>query len=112
MDKEKQKAYELFLELHGYEVTDSSVGHLQVLMDAMGIFNERNKKYRDLWKRSGWLSHVHHIRHKVARMFSIFWGTDAWKDEDDPLDDAFDNINYTVFFIRAFRDGDERGTLW
>lgn len=93
------------------EQYESAVDQLRVMVEVLAIMIERNKKYRDLWRKAGWLSHVHHIRHKAARLMNTFWGQkDVPKDAD--LDDAFDLINYTIYFIRSYRDGNERGTLW
>lgn len=90
---------------------ESTVGHFEVLMDATSKFVERNKRYKDLWKKGGWLAHLIHVRQKVNRAIQLFMDTDAHTTIDEPLDDSIDAINYEVFFVRKYREGDKSGGM-
>jgi len=75
---------------------------LTVLVECLKIFDERNSKYKDLWKEVGQDDNLHHMKHKVARVDMMF------RSGETDVDDALDLINYAVFFIRNGRTQDER----
>lgn len=93
------------LAMIGVPLSDTNVEHFQVLWAAMNLFDNRNSRYRDNWRRYGWRDSLHHCRSKLSRMFSLFGSDDPNKD----LDDALDLINYAAFFIRNVKDGNEHG---
>jgi len=77
---------------------DETLEHVGVLFEAVALYEEREKKYKGLWKEGGVADSLRHITSKSARVHAIGEGrTD--------LDDALDLINYTVFLIRNFRAG-------
>lgn len=89
---------------------ESAIDVLMVYEEALRKFTERNAVYQDLWRRSGWLMNLVHIKHKADRLMRIFWGKLHNKEGEEPdLDDGFDLMNYTVFFIITHRKGDARG---
>lgn len=88
-----------FLEANGFESTKTNVYQMRVYMKAMYIFAERNERYKDLWKKSGWFGNIFHIHHKALRLFRNFIREGG---EGEPsLDDAYDLINYAAFAIRC-----------
>lgn len=99
------------LRTHPDELVDSAVGHFEVLLEAQGKFIDRNLRYKDLWRKGGWLAHLIHVRQKVNRALQMFMDTDAHETVDEPLDDSIDGINYEVFFIRKYREGDKSGGM-
>lgn len=86
----------------GREPTESERAHFSSLMDAFQIFMERNQVYEDLWQDYGWMDSLTHIRSKSLRLIRKFWRDEAPEDADGLLDDAYDLINYSVFFIRNY----------
>lgn len=75
-----------------------------VFMMAMGIFIERNERYDDLWSESNCPNTLHQVKHKFARIKSIFGG-EKYRPVEDPLNDWYDLLNYSVFFIRHWVSG-------
>lgn len=85
---------------------------LEILVEALNKFQERNAKYQDLWKEGGWGDSAHHVRHKAARVAMCLRGSkneDGHYSSGDPVhlvdleEDAIDLINYSVFFVRNVR---------
>lgn len=93
------------------ELQQSAVEQFSVFLDAMEKFVERNHKYKDLWKKNGWLAHLIYVRMKVQRAVHMFMDTDSYKDHDDPLDDTHDAMNFQAFFVRKFKEGDRSGGM-
>lgn len=118
---------EHILHLMGVEPNYGSIQHFRVLAEAMYVYQERNAKYGDLWKRFGWMGNAMHIASKAARITRVFWkqkGEPArevvsLKADGDVLrerssydyDDAIDLINYCAFFVLNLQDGNELGDL-
>jgi hypothetical protein len=94
-------------------------------MEALAVYKERNARYGDAWRRSGWRGTLTDLRRKIERAWSFLWSAEprdvvevqAWQDADpkpidaDPVDvdDLIDIINYAVFSIRAVREGNRDG---
>lgn len=97
---------ERFCELRDGDNYESAVEVFDVFLEAMRTFAERNRKYEDLWRRAGWLMMLMHTRHKSDRLMQVFWGKE---NKEGDLDDGFDLMLYTVFFIIGHRQGDSRG---
>jgi hypothetical protein len=92
----------------GYPEDDAHVEQFRVLMEAFDVFMERNARYRDVWKGSGYRGSLFDLRKKITRMWSVFW--QGHPDEKaKECDDALDVINYAAFFVRNVRDGNEYG---
>ncbi len=89
----------------GYKPTPTSVEQLAVLMEAFAIFQERNGRYRDEWRRTGWRGALFETRKKVSRVWQCFWTGASTKDPAMLYDDVFDAINFMIFFVRLHRDG-------
>lgn len=78
---------------------------LGIFEDCLEIFCQRNVRYEDLWKQYGWNDTLVHMRSKVGRTDKQWWLKGA-EDATDltELDDAYDLINYTMFFIMNVMD--------
>lgn len=106
------------LKAAGLEISETNREQMAVFLDAMTIFQERNARYGDLWKEYGWRGNLLHVQSKAARVRRVWWdghriqvpdlGTAVDHLQSD-LDDAYDLLNYTVFFIRNVEDGNELG---
>ena len=77
---------------------------LLVLQEAFEKFQERNKKYKDLWKKGGWLDSAHHIRSKSERIVNLLSTGATLEEAELHIEDAVDLINYAAFFIRNVRE--------
>lgn len=115
----EEMAQEELLALRGIEPNEANIAQLEVLLRALRIYDERNKRYRDQWKESGWMGALYDVRKKAARLFRQFWGEGtAQKDAGDGAgeawltqnDDAYDLINFAAFFLRGREEGNEWGT--
>ncbi len=94
------------LGLMGFDPEDTTiVQQACVLFEALRIFQERNARYQDAWKRTGWRGNLVDLRKKIERLWAEFW----YGNQENP-DDAFDIINFTAFFIRNHIEGNEEGT--
>jgi hypothetical protein len=93
----------------GYPTDATTVAQLRVMMEAFAIFVERNGRYRDEWRRTGWRGAMFEMRKKISRVWQVFWAGKATKAPDLLYDDALDAINFTCFFIRLHR---EAGPDW
>jgi hypothetical protein len=107
------------------ELAESAKAQEAVLMEALAVYKERNARYGDAWRRSGWRGTLTDLRRKIERAWSFLWSAEprdvvevqAWQDADpkpidaDPVDvdDLIDIINYAVFSIRAVREGNRDG---
>lgn len=90
-------------------------------MEALAIYRERNAKYGDAWRRSGWRGTLTDLRRKIERAWSFLWHAEPVKmvtidsepgdphPQDPDFDDVFDIINYAAFTIRAGREGNRDG---
>lgn len=86
----------------------------EILMEALKVYAERNKKYRDNWKRMGWRGQLVRVRERAERLWDEFWNKPSVPlviGEYD-VDDAIDLINFVGFLIRAIRAENRDGTWW
>lgn len=97
-----------FLEASGIDTTTTNLTQLYTFIEALQIFDSR-KVYGDVWRRYGALSNLLSIARKVDRLMQIFWFGKGEIDHKDSLDDAYDLLNYTAFFIRNATDNNIKG---
>lgn len=88
------------------------IQHLGVFMRAMEVYSERNKSYKDNWKKMGWRGMLVRIRERQERLWDNFWNGEPEPANLDGLDDAIDLINFAGFFVRAVDEGNRDGTWW
>ena len=107
---EKQARASAAMQAAGFsDVSQSELEQMVVFLECFELFREKNKTYQDLWRVDGWIGIVHHIRHKSLRIWRLFG-----RHQDDEAipkdDDAYDLINYLVFFLRLLRAGNKYGS--
>lgn len=99
-----------------------------VLMQALLIYQERNGKYKDNWRRFGWRGCLFRVRERAERLWDNLWdatplSVDAMVEPPDPhgphrlaggadSDDALDCINLLGFLVRAIRSRNRDGEWW
>lgn len=96
----------------------SNLEQLNVMLEALKIYEERNQKYKDNWRRQGWRSCLFDLRRKVERVWDTFWNhpdspcEEGWPTDREPpdLDDALDTINFAALATRAVREGNRDGS--
>jgi hypothetical protein len=108
MAGDRYKATVHFLEALGIEPTSEALTQLNVLVEALLIHNSR-KIYGTVWQRYGWLSNLLSIARKADRLMQTFWFGPGSLDHKPSTDDAYDLINYAVFFIRNVEADNARG---
>ena len=86
-----------------------------VFARALEIHNQHSGN-RDIFRQSGWRGALVDMHKKFDRVWGRFWGQDivhgASSSEDDLnklLDDAYDLLNYTGFFIQQVLDNNPDG---
>lgn len=97
-----------FLQLLDIDPTSEALTQLNVLVEALLIHNSR-KIYGTAWQRYGWLSNLLSIARKADRLMQVFWFGPGNLDHKPSTDDAYDLINYAVFFIRNVEADNARG---
>jgi hypothetical protein len=99
--------------------TEAERAQASVLIEALEVYAERNKKYNDNWRRMGWRGQLIRVRERAERLWDYLWDG-APRDASDialphapyDVDDALDLINFAGFLVRAVRDGNRDGTWW
>lgn len=96
----------------GIEENEENIDQLAVFLTALKLFDDRNRTYRNIWETYGALSNLLRAATKVDREMEIWWhqGLENPLLHKEALDDAFDAINYLVFFIRCVRSGNITGS--
>lgn len=110
-EHENHAAAVAFLEGLGLDGDPSLIEQACVMGECLTLMAERNGRYHDLWKRDGWLGNVFQLTHKASRIRRLFFDRASHGEAvatPDP-DDAFDLINYAIFFIRCLRESNRTG---
>lgn len=96
----------------GIEESDENIEQLAVFLTALKLFDDRNRTYNNIWETYGALSNLLRAATKVDREMEIWWHSAApdCLGHKEALDDAFDALNYIVFFIRCVRAGNITGS--
>lgn len=81
------------------EPDDEDMQHLEVLLDAFVQFHNKNRTYGGAWRKLGALNNLLRMATKVNRLLEMYWHNE-YNRKDPDLDDAYDTINYAVFFMR------------
>lgn len=71
-----------------------------VLLNALNIFQERNRIRGDLWAENSIQDHLRMVDEKLRRIKYNLNGIEEPLDLDVLVDDALDAINFLVFAIR------------
>lgn len=110
--EEEQSITYQFLRLIGIpDPTESDYQNLCYANRALVIAHERNIRYKDSWKQAGWRGAVFDIRKKAERLFRQFFSADTLDHLQgmEGEDDAYDLINFAIFFLRARAEKNEWG---
>lgn len=86
---------------------------MEVFIRAFAIYKEREKKYKEHWKRYGWRGALSELRKAAERAWHLLWNqepisADIHVHEKD-IDDLLDVINYAAFVVRAVEEGNRDG---
>lgn len=106
MRAEDERYIAIIDRFRGLLSSDEAMGQAEVLLDALDVFNEREKRYGSLWRTAGWRGVLIDLKKKTERTWREYWLGSAPADVDSPLD----LINYAAFFIRSVREGNEQGS--
>jgi hypothetical protein len=87
------------------DVTEENSAQMRVLLEAFDIYLERDKRYKGVWKGSGYLGSLFDLRKKITRAWQVFWVGEG----DGNIDDGLDIINFAAFFVRNVRSGNRQG---
>lgn len=107
---ELQRCTQYMLEILGMEYNVENTAQLEIMLEALTIYDERSRMYGDQWKGSGAEDNLGNALRKVKRQRHQLGGNlevSALRKGGD--DDAIDAVNYLVFFIRNLRAGNVSG---
>jgi hypothetical protein len=92
-----------------YKIADtpSNFEQFSIFMIALEIHSERNARYRDVWRVTGWRGALYDLYKKATRLFRQYWRGTATPGAD--VDDAYDLINFAAFFLRGRDEENEWG---
>lgn len=88
----------------------SLLAQASIFIEALTIYEQRNKKYQDNWKRMGWRGCLVRIRERSERLWDHWWNRDNANYDD--VDDAIDLINFAAFWARGVRGETTRDGEW
>jgi hypothetical protein len=89
------------------DVTEETWNHFETLMEVLKLYSDRTVLYGQVWKNYGALNNLVRGATKVDRLMATWWHEttmDIPPMHKDSLDDAYDAINFLVFFIRCARE--------
>lgn len=96
----------------GFEATEDNIEQLSVFVDALDIYDERERTRGGLWKEFSVVDAGHHLKSKAARLFvAATFDRSTLPDEEFPeldseiKDSALDAINYAAFAERHRQEG-------
>jgi hypothetical protein len=95
----------------GVEINDENLQHLATFKEALRIYDDRSKTYGQAWRKYGALGNILFAAQCFNRLMKMWWHSDGTPGHKNSLDDAYDGINYLVFFIRNVKGGNMRGEL-
>lgn len=105
---DETEAYRQLLEQYGIPYKPELIRQLDIFMQALRI-HETRSVYGQSWRRYGALSNLLSVARKADRLMQVFWFGRGGLEHKDAVDDAYDLINYTAFFIRNFKDENWKG---
>jgi hypothetical protein len=91
---------------YGIEPTSESEAILHTLLHSFSIYGQRSQQYGSAWRRFGALNNLVRAAAKVERLLEQFWYRGI--NEGHDFDDAYDAINYLVFFLMQAGTGQWR----
>lgn len=120
--EEALEAVKVLFGQQGIELNQHTMEHLLVFLEALKLYYSRSGAYGQIWQQYGALSNLINAARKVDRTMEVWWTkeTETYRASDgkvkpllhkDNLDDAFDCLNYLVFFIRNARSGNLVGSV-
>lgn len=97
---------------------DALEQQFRIFMEALKVYDQRNMKYKDNWKRMGWRGVLIRIRERAERLWDDLWDAPGFPDDEtegvepNDVDDALDLINFAAFLVRGVRAGNRDGAWW
>lgn len=109
-----------FLEQNGIDTNPANIEQAAVFLEALKIYDQRNVKYKDNWRRQGWRGMLVRVRERAERLWDDLWDADPLAVLSDEttmvrgldVDDAIDLINLAGFLVRGVREGNRDGSWW
>lgn len=95
------------LEALGFaDPTPDMVAQFMIFANAFYIYFSKNGQYGGAWRRLGALNNLTRMSTKVERLLEMFWHQERFRTPAGmDLDDVFDLINYSAFFVRQAMQG-------
>jgi hypothetical protein len=87
--------------------TESERDQIMTVLDALGIFSQRNAKYDDGWRAYGKYGACFFMKDRANRVWKMLKKSGVFNEED-----ALDLINLCCFAIRSQRENNFGGEFW
>lgn len=71
--------------------------HLEVLLKARRIYEERGRTRGEMWRGQGWRGALFNMKTCMERIWRAYWAADPDNLDEKAMDDVLDMINYAVF---------------
>lgn len=96
------------LEQSGIRCNPDTVKQLMLMLHALKLYDERSQSYGAVWRNHGAKANLQRAAAKLDRLMEVFWhGRKA--PAKGQTDDAYDAINYLLFFLRLEEEGNMTG---
>lgn len=102
-----------------FSENEALMAQFEIFMEALKIYDERNAKYKDNWRRMGWRGMLIRVRERAERLWDDLWdappkleGEAVPEYQPHNVDDAIDLINLAGFLARGVREGNRDGAWW
>jgi len=88
----------------------------EIFLIALCVYAEKNKQYKDNWRRMGWRGMIVRVYERADRLWDSLWDQPLSVTESEidamakKLDDGFDLINFVGFLIRAATENNRDGS--
>lgn len=85
--------------------------HVKILHECQRLYVDRSESYGQAWEQRGGIANLVKAATKIDRLWAMFVDSSGPPPalHKDALDDAYDGINYLVFFIRCVQGGNVTG---
>lgn len=87
-----------------------SADQVTTMLRALEIYGKKDRLYGSAWKRLGALNNLTRMSTKVERLLEMYWHQDNHRLSAESsvvvdLDDAYDLLNYSCFFVAQASKG-------
>lgn len=95
---------------HNYVKIDAMADqHMEVLLLARTIYEERTAQRGAMWRDMGWRGQLFNMKMCMDRLWRAYWAADPDDLDETALDNALDMINFSVFAYIMLKERNRDG---